>query len=60
MRHKFEPEVSESEPSVEPDVVHLTTKSELEIVSEEPSSDKEKEKENKAVKEKVINASIKF
>ena len=46
----FEPKVSESEPSVEPQVVEMTTKPELEIVSVEPStshSDKEKEKEEK-------------
>ncbi|KAK2141831.1 hypothetical protein LSH36_1034g00073, partial [Paralvinella palmiformis] len=46
-RRKFEPKVSESEPSVEPEVVELATELELEIVSVKPStslSDKEKEK----------------
>ncbi|KAK2149186.1 hypothetical protein LSH36_463g04005 [Paralvinella palmiformis] len=44
---KFEPKMSESEPSVELEVIELATEPELEIVSVKPStshSDKEKEK----------------
>ncbi|KAK2142081.1 hypothetical protein LSH36_998g00024 [Paralvinella palmiformis] len=60
VRRKFEPNVSESEPSVEPEVVELATEPELEIASIDPSTLVtviKKKKKRKAVKESVKDAS---